>query len=426
MKTKAVRLYGANDIRLEEFELPAIGADEMLIKIVSDSACMSSYKAVNQGTAHKRVPKDIAINPTIIGHELCGEIIEVGASVDKKYSPGQKFTLQPAMKGTHEAAGYSFQYLGGNATYAIVPKCYIDQGCVLLYDGEGYFPGSLAEPLSCVIGTVHANYHTRQGEYIHDMGIVKGGKMALLAGCGPMGLALIDYITHCDRKPGLLVVTDIDQNKLDFAAAALSVEKAKENGVQLIYLNSSSPDATDKMMEISHGTGYNDIFVFAPVASLIEQADAMLAYDGCLNFFAGPSDREFTAKLNFYNVHYNATHIVGTSGGNTDDMMEALEMAATGKLNPALLLTHIGGIDSTIDTVKLLPQLSGAKKLIYNHISMPLTAIADFAKKGKTDPLFASLAEICQRYGGFWSVEAENYLLENAPKHVMYKAKEAL
>ena len=414
MKTKAVRLYGANDIRLEEFELPAISADEMLVKIVSDSACMSSYKAVTQGTAHKRVPNDIASNPIIIGHELCGEIIEVGANVDKKYQPGQKFTLQPAMRGTYEAAGYSFLYLGGNATYAIVPKCYIDQGCVLLYEGEGYFAGSLAEPLSCVIGAVRANYHTRQGEYIHDMDIVQGGNMAVLAGCGPMGLALIDYIINRDRKPKVLVVTDIDQARLNFAAAALSVEEAAKNGVQLVYLNSGSPDATDKMMEISGGTGYNDIFVFAPVAPLIEQADAMLTHDGCLNFFAGPSDTAFAAKLNFYNVHYNATHIVGTSGGNTDDMMEALKMAAAGKLNPALLLTHIGGVDAVIDTVKRLPELPGAKKMIYNDISMPLTAIADFAEKGKTDPLFAALAEICAGHGGFWSVEAEGYLLENA------------
>jgi len=418
MKTKAVRLYGADDIRLEEFELPAIGADELLVKIVSDSACMSSYKAVTQGTAHKRVPNDIAENPIIIGHELCGEIIEVGTNVDKKYRKGQKFTLQPAMKGTYDAAGYSFPHLGGNATYGIIPKCYLDQGCVLLYEGEGYFAGSLAEPLSCVIGAVHANYHTRQGEYIHDMGIVRGGKMAVLAGCGPMGLALIDYIINCDRKPGLLVVTDIDQARLDFAAAALPVEKAAQNGIQLVYLNTALPDATDRMMEISgNGVGYNDVFVFAPVSALIEQADALLAYDGCLNFFAGPSDTTFSAKLNFYNVHYNATHLVGTSGGNTDDMVETLEMCAAGRLNPALLLTHIGGMDAVIDTVKQLPQLPGAKKLIYNDISMPLTAIADFAKKGKADPLFAGLAEICARHGGFWSVEAEKYLLQNASKN---------
>ena len=77
MKTKAVRLYGVNDLRLEEFELPPIADDEILVKIISDSICMSSHKAALQGAAHKRVPDDIAVNPTIIGHEFCGVIVEV-------------------------------------------------------------------------------------------------------------------------------------------------------------------------------------------------------------------------------------------------------------------------------------------------------------------------------------------------------------
>ena len=68
--TKAVRLYGKKDLRLEEFELPKIKEDEILAKVVSDSICMSSYKAATQGTDHKRVPNDVAENPIIIGHEF--------------------------------------------------------------------------------------------------------------------------------------------------------------------------------------------------------------------------------------------------------------------------------------------------------------------------------------------------------------------
>ena len=79
MKTTAVRLYGTNDLRLETFELPPIKEDEILVRIISDSICMSSYKATIQGPNHKRVPKDIDKNPIIIGHEFCGEILEVGA-----------------------------------------------------------------------------------------------------------------------------------------------------------------------------------------------------------------------------------------------------------------------------------------------------------------------------------------------------------
>ena len=76
MKTKAVRLYGKKDLRIETFELPAIGKDEILAKVVCDSLCMSSYKAAVQGTDHKRIPNDVAENPVVIGHEFAGEIVK--------------------------------------------------------------------------------------------------------------------------------------------------------------------------------------------------------------------------------------------------------------------------------------------------------------------------------------------------------------
>lgn len=96
--------------------------------------------------------------------------------------------------GVLSAPGYSYQYVGGDATYVIMPNEVMEQNCLLPYYGEGFYPASLAEPLSCVIGAMHANYHTTPGSYKHAMEIVDGGKMAILAGVGPMGLAAINYV----------------------------------------------------------------------------------------------------------------------------------------------------------------------------------------------------------------------------------------
>ena len=153
---------------------------------------------------------------------------------------------------------------------------------------------------------------------------------------------------------------------------------------------------------------------FAPVKSVVEQADDILGFDGCLNFFAGPTNTQFKAEFNFYNVHYLYTHLVGTSGGNTSDMKEAIEMMTSGKINPAAMITHVGGLNAVVDTTLNLPKIKGGKKLIYTQIDMPLTAIADFAEKGKTDPVFAELARICDRHNGLWNAEAEKYLLAHA------------
>jgi len=421
MKTTALRLYGKEDIRVESFELPQIRDDEILVKIVCDSLCMSSWKAAVKAEDHKRVPNDISVNPTVLGHEFCGEIIEVGSKWKDKFFPGQHFVVQPGMKETYDAIGYSFPNMGGDMTYGIIPPIVANGGYILPYDGEAFFSGGLCEALSCVVGAVNATYHTIHGDYTHIMGIKPGGKTAALAAAGPMGLALLDYLIHRDVKPSLLVCTDIDADRLARAESILSPEEAEKNGIKLVYLNTAgTDDPAAALKELLDGEGFDDVFVFAPVAAVVEQGDAVLAYDGCLNFFAGPEKDDFSARFNFYNVHYNATHIAGTSGGNTDDMIESLELAAAGRVDPAILVTHIGGLDCTAAATLDMPRIGGGKKLIYNHISMPLTAIADFSKLGESDPFFAKLAELTDAHGGLWNAEAERWLLENGVKGDQY------
>ena len=413
MKTTAVRLYGKEDLRLETFELPQIKDNEILAKVVSDSLCMSSFKASEQGANHKRVPNDVAQNPVIIGHEFCGEILEVGSKWASQFKKGDRFSIQPALNhnGSLAAPGYSYRYIGGDATYIVIPSEVMEEGCLLPYKGEAFFYGSLAEPMSCIVGAFHANYHTKNGSYVHHMGIVEGGKMAILAGVGPMGLGAIDYALHGPRRPGLLVVTDIDDTRLARAASLYSPEAAAKDGIKLVYLNTKTSDPVADLLALTDGKGYDDVMCFAPVRPVVEQGDKILGRDGCLNFFAGPIDPKFSAEFNFYNVHYASTHIVGTSGGNTDDMIESLKLMEAGKINPAAMITHVGGLNAVIQATLNLPKIPGGKKLIYTGIEMELTAIADFAEKGKTDPLFAKLAELTEKYNNLWNAEAEKALL---------------
>jgi threonine dehydrogenase-like Zn-dependent dehydrogenase len=292
----------------------------------------------------------------------------------------------------------------------------MEMGCLLEYKADSFYLGSLSEPISCIVGAFHAQYHTTAGSYIHDMGIVEGGSIALLAGAGPMGLGAIDYAVHNTRKPRLLVVTDIDDTRLKRAAAIFSLDEARKNGVQLEYVNTKEmADPAARLKELNGGVLYNDVFVFAPVKPVVELGDKLLGGDGCLNFFAGPTDTAFSALFNFYAVHYESHHLVGTSGGNTNDMKESLSMMAGGRLNPSSLITHVGGLDTVPETTINLDKIPGGKKLVYTHKKLPLTAIADFVERGKTDPFYAALGEITGRNKGLWCKEAEDYLLKNAP-----------
>lgn len=266
-----------------------------------------------------------------------------------------------------------------------------------------------------LIGALNAAYHTKMGVYTHDMGIVKGGKLAIMAGAGPMGLGALTYALHRDRKPGMVVVTDINQDRLDRAEHLFPPAQIKdEEGIELHFVNTGElSDPVGYLRDLTGGTGYDDVLCYAPVAAVVEQSSAILGRDGCLNFFAGPTDHTFSAPINFYDVHYNSAHVMGTTGGNTADMIESLELTAAKRIDPAVMVTHIGGLDAAADTTISLPKIPGGKKLIYTHISMPLTALDELRSKEAEDARYGQLADIVEGNRGLWCPEAEEYLLAN-------------
>lgn len=416
MKTTAVRMYGADDLRLEEFELPEINANEVLMEVITDSLCASTYKAVKQGTAHKRVPPDIDKNPVIIGHEMCGKIVKVGSALTNEWSVGQKVVIQPALKlETGYDPGYSYKYVGGSSKFVVVPEIVLQRGCLLPFEGDSYFEGSLVEALGCILRGYKGFYHTDYTDYTRTDGAKKGGRIAILGGAGPMGIGAVELaIGYAGVKQ--VVVTDLNQERLSYAEKMCSPEKAKEKGVDLRYINTSAlTDADTALIEMSAG-GFDDVFVMVPVPALFTQAEKICREDGCINFFAGPALHDLQGSLNLYRVHYDGIHVVGTAGSIPADTVETISLIESKKINAGALVSHILGLDAVIDAVMDMGKPSGAKKVCYTHISLPLTAISDFEELGKTDPMFARLYEIVNANGGLWCKEAEEYLLANAKK----------
>jgi threonine dehydrogenase-like Zn-dependent dehydrogenase len=404
------------DLRLEEFELPEIKDDEILAKIYSDSLCMSTYKLAIQGKKHKRAPQNMDTHPIITGHEFAGIIVKVGKKWQDQFKPGMRFAQQPALnyKGSMASPGYSYEYYGGDCTYCIFPHETMEVGALMPFTGDAFYKASLGEPLSCSIGAMHAQYHTKQGVYHHEMGLKRGGNLIIMGGCGPMGLGAVSYGVVCDYHPKRIVVTDVNDEKIARAKEVVSPEWAKKYGVELLYVNTAKmEDARAGLMELTDGHGYDDVLIYVPIPAVAELGNSVLAYDGCMSFFSGPSDKNFSAKVNLYDCHYNATHIMGTTGGNNDDLIEANKLAAEGIIDPAVMVTHVGGIDSIAEATKHLPELPGGKKLAYTQFNMPMTAISDFGKLGEKDPFFKELDACCKAHKGLWNAEAEKLIFKH-------------
>ncbi|MDA3812090.1 MAG: zinc-binding dehydrogenase [Spirochaetaceae bacterium] len=317
MKTKAVRLYGKMDLRLEEFELPEIKNDEILVKVAADSLCMSTYKA------------------------------------------------------------------------------------------------ALSEPYSCVIGACQSLYRTDRQKHNHYLGIKEGGRMAIIGGCGPMGLAAIDYALSGEFRPSQLIVTDLDNARLKRAQSIFG-KKAESRDISLLFINTGEmDDAFQSIMRLTENEGFDDMLVMIPYAQALEFGESLLGFNGCMNFFAGPTDEKFSAKLNYFDVHYMEKHIIGTTGGNVDDIKEALELMEKDLLSPEVLITHIGGLNAVIEATLNLPRIPGGKKLIYTGINLPLTALDDLESKAGESDFFRTLAELVKNANGLWSIKAEKFIMEN-------------
>ena len=417
MKTTAVRLYGKEDLRLETFDLPEITESEILAKITSDSICMSSFKAAEQGAAHKRVPDDVAENPIIIGHEFCGEIVQVGAKWADQFKAGDRFAIQPALnyKGSLAAPGYSYKYVGGSATYCVVPSIVMERGCLIPYEGDNFFGGSLVESLGCVLRGYKGFYHTDYSNYVRTDGAKKGGKLAILGGAGPMGIGAV-ALAYGYAGVAEVVVTDLSQERLDYAAAKCTVEEAAKHGCKLTYVNTSEiADPVSYLKEISDG-GFDDVFVMVPVPALFTMAEEICREDGCVNFFAGPAVHNMQGSINLYRIHYDGIHVVGTAGSIPEDTVDTIHLIEQDKLNVGALVSHILGLRAVPEAILAMEKPNGAKKVCYTGIDIPMIAVDDLEELGKDNALYRELALIVKRNGGLWCTEAEKYLLQNGPK----------
>jgi len=414
MKTIALRMYGKMNLKLEKFEFPDIKEGEILAEVISDTSCPSTYKEIVQGEDHPRVPKDISKNPVIVGHEMAGRILKVGRKWKEKFGEGQKFTVQPAINykegpvGILSAPGYSYRYIGGLAAYVIIPNEVMKKDCLLTFEEAPFYKGSLVEPLSCNIGSVKVQYHTEEGIYEHKMGVKGGGKTAILGGAGPMGMGLLAYLLTLLEPPESIILTDIDDKKLERAKKAF-LQEGKKKEIRLQFIN----PIKDNSYRNSY---YDDVFILYASSQLVEEGDSLLARDGCLNLFAGPMDHDFSAEINFFKVHYEKQHFVAVTGGNDKDMKDALKLIIESKLDPSCMVTHVGGINTARDVLLNFPKLGGGKKLIYTHLNFPLINIEDLEKlqyKGEKElrSIYKELYEIIKKNSGWWCPDAEKYLL---------------
>lgn len=340
---KALRFYAPEDVRLEDVPEPECGPDEIKLKVKNCSTCGTDVKIFHNG--HQNLTP-----PRTIGHEIAGEIVEVGANVNATYGShwqvGDRTQVIAAVpcgechecrKGWMEVCqnqtSVGYQYDGGFAEYMIVPQQVLKvDGLNKIPDNVGYDEASAAEPFACAI-----NAQEQLG--------IEEGDFTVVFGAGPIGCMHI-RIARGVHKVGTVVLVDINAERLKMSADAVSPDHV---------INASEEDVVARVMELTDGRGADVIITATPANVTQEQAISMAARQGRISFFGGLPKNDPFIKADSNVIHYRQLHVHGANGSSPAHNKRALEYISTGQVPVKDLITKHIPLDevlSAFDIVK--------------------------------------------------------------------------
>lgn len=321
---KALRYHVPGDVRIEDVPEPVCGPDEIKIRVRNCSTCGTDVKIRANG--HVNITR-----VTIMGHEIAGEVVEVGAEAPGDFAVGERVQVIAAVpcgdcyecdKGWMEVCqnqtSMGYQYDGGFAEYMIVPKAVLAvDGVNRIPDGVGFDEASAAEPLACAINAQE------------QLGIEKGD-FTVVFGAGPIGCMHI-RVARGLYEVGTVVLVDINEERLALSAAAVQPD---------IVIDSSKVDVVQEIMRLTEGRGADVIITATPANVTQEQAVAMAARNGRISFFGGLPKTNPTITLDSNLVHYRQLHIHGANGSSPEQHRQALSYIADGRIPVADLITE--------------------------------------------------------------------------------------
>lgn len=342
---KAVILYGPNNFDSGEFDKPQIGDNDILLKMKSAAICGTDIRIL-EGKKTKGVRY-----PSIIGHEICGIIDEIGKNV-KCYNIGDKVAIANVMpcKSCHscltgrenaclnrKAIGY--EYNGGFAEYVLIPDIFVDGGNVVkLPENVSFEEGALIEPLACCIrGMKNA------GTGFNDT--------VLILGAGPIGLMHLQLAKIAGAKQ-VIVSEPINSRR----------EKALKLGADRV-VNPNEEDLSKIITTMTDGIGADIIIMAIGVPAIVNSTIKLCRKGGTVNLFAGfAGTGESTIEVN--TIHYNEITLNGSTAYKREDYLQSKDIVVSKKINLKEIITHRFKIDEFKKAYEVCKSGEGLKVII--------------------------------------------------------------
>lgn len=330
--------YSNKDVRLEEMDIPRIGEDELLVKVWSSGICGSDV------LEWYRLPKA----PLVLGHEIAGEIAQVGAKVENWKEGDRVFVshhvpcniCRYCANGHHSVcdtlSSTNFDP-GGFGEYVRVPAINVRNGIYALPDSMSYDQAVFIEPLACVIrGQEHAGWEP--------------GRRVLIIGSGIAGLMQIQLARISGASS--IIAVDINPKRLD-AALAFGADQVLPAGDDLI----------ERLREANEGRLADLVLVCVGAQSAVEQSFRAVDRGGTILFFA-PSDPDVKVSMPFNDLWRQEVTMTSSYAGSPRDIIKAIELIARERINVEDMITHRLPLERTGEGFLLVLNAEDSMKVI--------------------------------------------------------------
>ncbi len=343
---KAVVYYAPGDIRTEERPEPVPAQDNLIVKVHCCGICGTDLKLATVGNPRCHPPR-------VIGHEMVGHIVHVGAQVSG-FSQGERVTLATTLAcgncaycARHlgnlcpQAKPISYDFDGAFAEYLAVPPLALAGGNVIRVPvGAPDQAAALSEPLSCAINS-------------QELAGVKDGDRVLIIGGGPLGALHAEVakaLGACD-----VIVVARTEPRLSF------LRKLKDT----LVIDGAHDDLSAIVKERTEGLGADVVVVCAPTREAHEQSVHLARKGGAISLFASlPKDRA-DVTLDSRAIHYGELRVIGASDSRPEHVAKAVELMAQGRIDATNLITHRLALEEIHTGLALMKDRKSLKVLIY-------------------------------------------------------------
>ncbi len=344
---KAAVLEDLEKIVVKEVGTPKVDEESLLLKVKACAVCGSDIRIYRHGSPRVKPPQ-------IMGHEISGEVVEVGSKV-KKFKEGDRIATGadvpcgecPACQqgiGNNCPINYAmgYQFPGGFAEYVLINPLMIKYGPIHhIPDNLDFEEAALAEPLGCGINGL-------------ELASLKVGDTVVIIGGGPAGCLLAELAKHTGATK--IIVSQRSKKRLEMIKKEFSAD---------VVISATEEDFVQRVLDETNGEGANVVLTACASPDAQEQALSVIAHRGRINYFGGLPKGSRNINIDSNIIHYKECFVLGSHGSVPRHHRIALELISSGAIDVRKLITHRFPLDSILEAFKVVENREAMKAVIF-------------------------------------------------------------